>query len=58
MENFVEHLREFHFCESTSVYWENSKFNFLFLELDLLLFVLMTVNKTLLGSDKNFYNCI
>ena len=29
IENFVEHLYEFHLCKSTSVYWENSKLNFL-----------------------------
>ena len=34
----VEHLCEFHLCESTSADWENSKLIFLYLELDVLIF--------------------
>ena len=39
-ESLVEHLCKFHLCGSTSVFWENSELIFLFLELDVLIFVL------------------
>ena len=54
-ENFTEHLREFHLCESTSDFLENRELNLLHLELDVLTFVLKDCYlRTLLGSDKNF----